>query len=528
MLILKNAKIYTQDSANPFADAIAINSGRIVAIGKEVEILNLRSPGDKVEDLNGETLLPGFTDAHLHLQYLGNSIRIINCETPTLLECLAKIRTRVNQVPPGDWILGHGWNHNIWSAGYGSKKDLDAISVNHPIYLTHKSLHVGWANSMALDKAGIHNELPDPQGGSYGRNPDGSLNGLLFEKAMEVMESKLPKMTPDQLAKNINSTQKFLWQFGITGVHDFDGSDSFSALQILDLSDLLRIRVVKSIPLSSFESAIQSGLRTGYGSDYLQVGSLKLFSDGALGPKTAAMILPYENEASNFGSLLLNEEDIFNYGVKAATNGISLAIHAIGDNANKQVINGIRRLRRFESENKIYPLNHRIEHVQVLSPDDFGEFSKLAIFGSVQPIHVMSDMFTADRNWGKRSKFAYAFQSLLDQGTELAFGSDSPVESPNPFWGIHAAINRQQLNGQPGEYGWNPEQRISLQNAIQSYTQIPARISHWNTVSGSLQPGYFADMVRLPVDIYQIPGDEIKDLIPTATMVGGEWVWRAE
>jgi len=296
----------------------------------------------------------------------------------------------------------------------------------------------------------------------------------------------------------------------------------------LDNANQLRIRVVKSIPFSSFDSAIQVGLQTGFGSDFLEIGSLKLFSDGAMGSKTAAMLTPYENDIEDLGKLLLTGDEIFQYGRRAVDNGISLAVHAIGDHANNEVLKGFKKLREYEKSHHLNSLKHRIEHVQLLSKENLGDLAAQNIIASVQPVHIISDMFTADRYWGKRSEYAYAFKSLEQYKTKLIFGSDSPVASPNPFWGLHAAINRQNLENQPQEYGWYPEQKISLESAINAYTSNPAKTSFRFNTSGSIQPGFYADLIRLSGDIFQIPFIEIKDLKPIATMVAGEWVWKAE
>jgi hypothetical protein len=528
MLILKNARIFSPIPLVSGLNAVAIKSGRIAAIGSNTEILNLATSGDKIEDFHGDTIFPGFCDSHLHLHYLTTSLDRINCETDTLSQCLDLVKVRAEQTPPGNWVLGHGWNQNLWQDGYGNLEDLDSITRQHPVYLTHQSLHCGWVNSRALEICGINKESPDPPGGFIGRNPDGSLNGLFFESALALIENKLPPITAAALSELLKKTQTFLWQNGITSAHDFDGSICFSALQILDNANQLKIRVVKSIPYSSLDSIVQVGLQTGFGSNFLEIGPLKLFSDGAMGSKTAAMLTPYENDGENLGKLLLTGDEVFQYGRKAVDNGISLAVHAIGDHANREVLKGFRKLRDYEKSRHLNSLRHRIEHVQLLSKENLGELAALNIIASVQPVHIISDMITADRYWGKRSEYAFAFKSLEQNKTKMIFGSDSPVESPNPFWGIHAAINRQNLAGQPVDNGWYPEQKLSLKYAINAYTRFPAETSYRFNKTGSLKQEFYADLIRLPGDIFQLPEDEIKDLKPIATMVAGEWVWNSE
>jgi predicted amidohydrolase YtcJ len=286
--------------------------------------------------------------------------------------------------------------------------------------------------------------------------------------------------------------------------------------------------VVKSIPLEDLDHAIALGLRTGFGNDTLRIGSVKLFADGALGPRTAAMLQPYEGESENTGILMLDNEEVFEHGQAATSNGLSMAIHAIGDRANHEVLLGYAQLRGFERQNGLPALRHRIEHVQVLHADDASRLAELGIIASVQPIHATSDMHTADRHWGKRSEGAYAFHSLLDQQTRLCFGSDAPVESPNPFLGLHAAVTRRRPDGSPAVDGWYPSQRLSLKQALHGFTEGAAFAAGLEDRLGLLAPGYFADLIVLEHDPFERPPDELHSVQPVATMVGGEWVWSEE
>jgi predicted amidohydrolase YtcJ len=269
-------------------------------------------------------------------------------------------------------------------------------------------------------------------------------------------------------------------------------------------------------------------LRSGFGDDFLRIGSVKLFSDGALGPRTAAMLQPYEGEAGYTGMLLLDAEEIFERGREAVKTGLSLAIHAIGDRANHEVLNAYAQLRAFERENGLPELRHRIEHVQVLHADDVARLAGLGVIASMQPIHATSDMRIADRHWGQRADLAYAWRTLLQNGAMLAFGSDAPVESPNPFWGLHAAVTRRRRDGTPGPLGWHPEQRLGLEEALRAFTLGPAFAAGLEARRGRLAAGYDADLIVLERDPFQAPPDELYTLLPGATMVAGEWVWQGE
>lgn len=527
MLVIYNANIHTQNPKQPIATAIAIGDDRIVAVGTDAEILDSFLTKN-ILNAYGHVIIPGLTDAHIHLENYALSMQRIDCETNTQEECIQRVAARAIVTLAGEWVLGHGWNQNRWVDGYGSVNQLDEIAPHNPIYLTHKSLHCAWVNTRALQLAGIDCNTPDPPGGRIGRTQNGEPDGIVFESAMEIIEKAIPVPSVAQVAKAIHSTQPILWKMGLTGVHDFDQSRCFSALQVIHEEGELKLRTLKSIPLTNLSNAIAVGLRSGFGDDMLRIGSLKLFADGALGPRTAAMLQPYEDDPQNRGILMMDAEELFEYGRQAATNGISLAVHAIGDCANHEVLNAYAQLRKYEGSLSSHPkhqLRHRIEHVQVIHPDDIKRLSDLNIIASMQPIHATSDMLMADRFWGKRSEFAYAWREHLTHGSSLVFGSDAPVESPNPFLGIHAAVTRRCADGSPSEQGWYPEQRISVTEAIHAFTTGPAYAACMEGCLGKLAPGFLADLIIVNQDPYKCPPDELLNLKPSATMVAGEWVF---
>lgn len=527
MLVIHNAQVYTQNPSQPVAESIAIDHGRIVAVGGGDEILSAFSKAERF-DVEKHAIIPGLTDAHIHLEEYALSIQKVDCETATRSECLRRVAERVSSTPPGDWILGHGWNQNNWEDGYGTAALLDAIAPNHPVYLTHKSLHSAWANSAALRRAGITHDTPDPAGGRIGRLPNGEPDGILFESATNLLEAVLPEPSLEQVIKAIGYSIPILNSMGLTGIHDFDGQRCFAALQILHLEHALKLRGIKSIPLENLSHAVELGLRTGFGDDRLRIGSVKMFADGALGPHTAAMLQPYDDESANMGILMMDGDTFFEHGRMAVENGISLAVHAIGDRANREILIGYAKLRAYERNlppNITNTFRHRIEHVQVVHPDDLPRFSQLKLIASMQPIHATSDMHMADRFWGSRSEYAYAWRSLLDHQVPLVFGSDAPVESPNPFWGIHAAVTRQRADGSPSPQGWYPRQRLRVEEAIRGYTIGAAFASGMEDDLAKLAPGYLADLLVLDENPYSCEPDALLNIKPLATMVEGEWVY---
>ncbi|MFZ2096329.1 MAG: amidohydrolase [Anaerolineales bacterium] len=529
MLIIHDAKIYTLNPIMPFATALVIDHGEIVAVGMDDEILSSFATAE-LFDASGHAIIPGLTDAHIHLEDYALSLQKIDCETPTRQECLQRVAERAEITPQGEWILGHGWNQNNWAEGYGSAALLDAITPHHPVYLTHKSLHSAWANSSALRLAGISINTPDPAGGHISRLQSGEPDGILLESATDLLEKAIPEPGFEKVVNALQTTIPLLWRMGLTGIHDFSRSRCFSALQILHQIHALRLRVVKGIPLENLSQAVELGLRTGFGDDILRIGAVKLFSDGALGPHTAAMLQPYEDEPGNLGILMMDAEELCEFGRIAVKNGISMAIHAIGDRANHEVLNAYTQLREFEHSLPVLSqdqLRHRIEHVQVIQPGDAGRFSELGIIASMQPIHATSDMLMADRCWGSRSAYAYAWRSQLSHGATLAFGSDAPVESPNPFWGVHAAVTRRRQDGSPSPEGWYAEQRLSVDQALHAFTTGPAYAAGMEDRLGLLATGYLADLLILNNDPFTCLPGELVNIEPLATMVAGKWVYSA-
>lgn len=538
MKILYNARIYTLDNSRPIASAIAIEHERVVAVSETDELLSEFDRAEK-QDMGGKVILPGLTDAHLHLQKYALSLQKIDCETDTLDECLRRVEERARSAQPGEWILGHGWNQNNWfpsPSGRGARGEgrmwpsaahLDKIAPDNPVYLTAKSLHAGWVNSAALKQAGIRPASPDPANGQLQRNDKGNLTGILLETAMSLAEKIIPEPSVEANAEAISRAQPILWRMGLTGVHDFDRRASFMALQQLHAQGKLKLRVIKSIPLEELDHAVQLGLRTGFGNDWLRLGPVKAFMDGALGLRTAAMLQPYANESENHGILYMDAEELFEAGRRAVEAGLSLAVHAIGDRANHETLDAYEQLRRFERDQNLPPLRHRIEHVQLLHPDDAGRLADLGIIASMQPVHATSDMRMAEQYWGERAALSYAWQSQLQQGAQLAFGSDAPVETPNPFIGLHAAVTRQRADGSPGSEGWYPEQRLSMQQAVEAYTLGPAYAAGMESRLGKLAPGYLADLIALAQDPFANPPADLLEMESSATMLGGEWVWQS-
>ena len=521
-LVLANGHFHTFNPSSPIAESAVIADGKFIAVGDSDEILVKYKSDAKVFDLQHMHVYPGITDAHIHLLDYGMSLSRVQCEADTRQECLDAVQARAEVTEPGKWVMGHGWNQNIWQPGVETKELLDKFSPQNPIYLTHKSLHSAWVNSSALSAAGISKTTNDPVNGRIERDESGNPTGILYEGAMKLVVDSTPQPSPEERIDALELSRKYLNAFGITSVHDFDSWECYESLKELEAANRLTLRTMKSIPYEKLDSVIKSGLKSDVGSDTLRISWLKLFSDGALGPQTAAMHAPYET-LNTIGMLFLDSEEIIHIGQKAMANGISTAIHAIGDRANYEVINGYTRLcdKGFFDMTSLPP---RIEHVQIIDPEDMARMAKIHVTASMQPIHAISDRFMAEKYWGARCENAYAWKSVLTAGNQIVFGSDAPVESPNPFWGLYAALTRLQLNNNGEETSWYPDQCLSPEEALFAYIRSPHLSSSWRNCLGMIMPGFMADLFIIPSDLLHIEPELIKDMKPSRTMFAGEWI----
>ena len=533
MIILYNAKLYPSTAGT----ALALRGDRIAASGSDADIRRMAEPGDEQIDLKGALVLPGLTDSHFHFEWFALGLRFVDVEAPTLAEALRRVAERAAVTPRGDWIRGHGWNYTLWGTEFPTAAQLDSVVPDNPVYLTAKSMHAGWANSLALKLAGITGDTPNPPAGEIIRDRQGWPTGILTETAMDLLTARsytsreapgcaVPEVSAEAVAEAMVEAQALVWKAGLTGVHDFDGVRSFKAWQILRERGQQGLRVVKTIPVAYLEQAAAVGLRSGFGDPWLRVGNVKIFADGALGPRTAAMIEPYEDDPDNYGIVVTDKEQIYEHGALAARNGLALTVHAIGDKANHDLLDVYETLRQEEAARGNHRLRHRAEHLQVVHPDDWPRFGQLGIIGSVQPIHATSDMLMVEKYWGERGAGAYAWRTQLNHGTRLTFGSDTPVEPYNPFWGMHAAVTRRRADGTPGAAGWYPDQRLTVAEAVDGYTSAPAYVGYNERDLGTLEAGKLADLTIVDRDLFTCPPMDIRDTVVWGTMVGGEFKYR--
>jgi len=526
--VLFNGNIMTLDDRCPRVAALAIAAGRIVAYGSDEDILPLAGAGTIRENLDGKTVVPGLTDAHIHWELTARGLFSVNLfEVPDKAIAASRVAERVAKTAAGQWVYGSGWFQDLWpDRAFPTAADLDPISPHHPVCLTAKSGHAGWTNSYALRLCGITADTPDPDGGRIQRDASGQPTGILFESAMELVSSQIPHPSVNQLAEQMKTAQALALASGLTGIHDFDQPSCFAALQLLREQGELGLRVVKNINREWLPATLDIGLRWGFGDDWIRIGGLKIFADGALGPRTAYMIAPYMGESDNYGISTIDKEEMAELVSRASAAGLPSTIHAIGDRAVHDVLDVFEAVRKEESARgeSSSVRRHRIEHVQLIHSSDVDRLAQLKIIASMQPIHATSDMVMADSYWGaERSQRAYNPRIQLDRGVVVAFGSDSPVDTFDPLKGIHAAVTRQRPDGSPGAAGWYPEARVTLDEALRGYTLGPAYAAGMEAHLGKLAPGFVADLVVIDRDLYVIPPAELLDLKVCATMVGGIW-----
>ncbi|MBC7224028.1 MAG: amidohydrolase [Anaerolineae bacterium] len=533
-LLLTHGVVRTMDPALPVADAVLIVGNRIAAVGPAAEVRLAAPAGTETLDLGRLLVLPAFTDAHVHLVEFAISLQTIRLDDArSREEVVARVAEAARERPPGEWILGQGWDRNLWpDPSFPHHADLDRVAPDHPVALDSKDLHSLWVNSLALRLAGITAQTPDPPGGEIVRDAHGEPSGILKENPARMLVRRvIPRPGPGQMRRLLQEATRRAWAQGVTAVHVPEDVPAFRLLQDLRREGALGLRVLMHLTEQSVDGAIQAGVQSGFGDDCLRVGGVKVFLDGALGSRTAEMLEPYLTEPGNFGIPVMSDEDLHGLLLAASRAGIAAAIHAIGDRANRRALDALERVRADEAKRDVPRdrLRHRIEHVQLLHPDDLPRLAALDVIASVQPSHAVADMEMAERYWGsERCRLAYAYGSLWRSGARLALGSDCPVEDLNPLAGIHAAVTRRRPDGLPGPEGWNPQERLTVEQAVWGFTMGGAYAAGEEGQRGSITPGKLADLVILSEDIFRAEPDAILGTEVVATILDGQVVYGEE
>lgn len=528
-LVLHNCKIYTMDEEKPSAEVAVFQGGRIVYVGDSLGCRSYINRGGECIDLKGAVVLPGLIDAHAHMQSLGKLMEEINLRgVESTAEARRLVMEAADTIPPGQWISGRGWDQNLWQGKqFPTWRDLMGTE-SHPVYLRRVDGHAAWVNRTALDICAISRETPDPEGGLIIRGQSGEPTGVLLDEAIDLVSDSIPDPPPELRRQRFIRAMEECSRYGLTGIGDAGlKRDNLTVWRDLAAEGLLSVRIYAMLlddEPGLLEEYYRSGPQIGLGGGMLTIRAVKLFADGALGSRGALMMKPYSDQPSSRGIAVTSPEKIRAKTAQALKNGFQVCTHAIGDGANRNVLNAYRLALKEvpSSEHRL-----RIEHAQILAKEDILKFAELGIIASMQPTHATSDMgWAEDRVGAERIKGAYAWRDLMNAGVKTAFGSDFPVEEVNPFLGIQAAVTRCDIRGQP-EGGWYPEQRLTVYEAVRGFTAGAAYAQFQENLVGKIKPGMRADFTIIDRDIFEIPPAEIHQTQALMTIVNGKIVYQA-
>jgi predicted amidohydrolase YtcJ len=533
-VVFKNGNIYTVNDGSPKAEAVAAKFGKVVFVGSNAEAKKYEGKGVKVIDLKGATVVPGLVDAHYHFSGVGFREMNLNLEGTTSLEdFLAKVKARVSKAKPGEWVTGRGWIETFWKPPvFPTRGDLDKIAPNNPVYLTRADGHGAVANSAAFKIAGVDKDTENPFGGEIMKDKKtGEPNGMLLDRAQALVARHTPSSTNADLEQALILADKRSLSLGWTQIHDAGVSwTQIEMMKKLVSEKKLKIRLYEAIrgPSADTERLLREGPQVGFFDGRLTIRTIKVSIDGALGSKGAALLEPYADH-DTAGFLTQKEEDVLPMLQSALRKGIQVEVHAIGDRANRTILDwyekAFNETPMIERQDRSDP-RWRVEHAQIVHPDDIPRFAKLKIVPSMQPSHAIGDLHFAPSRVGvKRLEGAYAWQSFLKQGNIIAGGSDAPVERGEPMIEFYAAVARKDQKGFSGE-GWHPEQAVTREQALKMFTIWAAFAAFEEKSRGSIEVGKFADLTVLSADIMKIPETDILKTRCVMTVINGEVVWE--
>lgn len=532
-LLLENANVLTMNPAQPTASTVAVAQGRIVAVGTREELAGLRSQAQRVLDLDGATLIPGLIDAHTHFVMGSESLsRVRLAGVATMAEMQRRVAEKVAAAPAGSWITGRGWDDTKRAdvIALPTAADLDAVAPNHPVYLSRADAHVGWANSAALRLAGIDATTPDPYGGRIVRDERGEPTGILQETAKKLVERLIPPADHASRSDALRQGLATAAQYGITGIHDNTPAEDIALYQEFRERGELTLRVNTlvrgwEVDQPFLEPLIAIGARTGFGDDWIRIGALKLSLDGTLGSRTAAMLEPYSDDPDNTGVPRISQEELDPIIERAHRHHIQVALHAIGDAACRMALDSIERA---TAAYQWPDHRHRIEHEQVVAPEDMPRFAKLGVIASLQPCHAVTDLLWVESRVGpERMPTSYAWQSFLKLGTRICLGTDWPVETLDPRVGFYEAVTRKALDGTPAE-GRRPEEALTIKQVLKGYTLDAAWAEHAERKKGSIEPGKYADFTIFAQDPTAVDPNDLLHLDVLGTIVEGRSTYASE
>ena len=522
-LVVRDARVWTGNADQPWAEAVASRGDSIIAVGSNTEIEALIGEDTEVISVTGSMLVPGFIDTHVHFIASGSglaSVQLRDAATPE--EFSARIGEFAKNVDPGEWIMYGDWDHTLWGGELPRRDWIDDVTPDNPVWVYRLDGHMALANSAALALSGIDADSADIDGGTIVRYEDGRPTGLLKDNAMMMVEEAIPEAAAAKLDREARAAMEHVAGNGVTSVHDMAGWQSLATYRRAQGRGEMLTRIYSVVPLRDWEKLRDEVAAKGTGDEWLRIGGLKGFMDGSLGSHTAAMLEPFTDEPEDKGFLINDLDDMRDWVTGADAAGLQIMVHAIGDSAIRDLLdvfldavetNG-ERDRRF-----------RMEHAQHIAPEDVERFAVQKIIASMQPYHAIDDGRWAEEVIGpERAKTTYAFRSLIDAGATVTFGSDWSVAPATPIEGIYAAVTRQTLDGaNPG--GWVPEQIVTVEQSLHAYTTAAAYSSFEENIKGMLKPGMLADFVLLDRDLTQIDPETIRDTEILRTVVGGDVVY---
>ncbi|HEY9429838.1 MAG TPA: amidohydrolase [Gemmatimonadaceae bacterium] len=525
-LAVVNARVWTGNPQRPWADAIAARGDTIAAVGSSAEVKKAAGEGARVIDAHGAMVVPGFNDSHVHFIDGGfrlSSVQLRDAKTPE--EFISRIKAYAATVKPGTWIMGGDWDHTPWGGELPRRDWIDSVTPNNPVWVQRLDGHMGLANSAALRAAGVTKATKDIEGGTIVRDASGEPTGILKDNAMSLLDNAVPELTPELADRALDTAMKYVAARGVTSVQNMGSWSDLAIFERAKKEGRLITRLYAVVPLATWERLRDTVAARGNGDEWVRIGGLKGFVDGSLGSHTAAMLEPFTDAPNDTGLLVNTPEDLYAWTSGADKAGLQVMVHAIGDRAIRLQLDIYERVER---EDGPRDRRFRIEHAQHPARSDIARFGKLNVIASMQPYHAIDDGRWADAVIGpERAKTTYAFRSLLDANTRLAFGSDWFVAPPTPLEGIYAATTRRTLDGRhPG--GWVPEQKITVEEALRAYTSGSAYASFEEKRKGTLERGKLADFAMIDRDITRIPPEEIRDARVLMTVVGGKVVYERE
>ncbi len=532
--IFVNGDIYTQATPSR-VQAIAVGGGKILAIGSNEEIVKLKQGNTQVVDLGGRFVMPGFNDAHVHLASAGFSQLSVDLRGTSNLQGMQHlIGLRVNQAAPGEWIQGSGWDHTLWPGQMlPTRQDIDRMTNGHPAIFVRIDGHIAIANTAALKAAGITAQTQAPQGGKIDHDAQGEPTGILREGAQELVLAKVPPPTPEQRRHAAELALADAARWGITSAQDYSDWDDFLVFEDLEREGKLTLRISEWLVFRDPVAVLQQHREHHPSADpMLHTAMLKGYMDGSLGSRTAALLAPYSDDPGNSGLPQYDQATLNKMASERVAAGFQLGFHAIGDRAAQMALDAFAESTRnphahaATGAKSAHDFRFRIEHDQVIAPDQFAQYKKLGVVASVQPCHLLTDMnWAVERIGPERARTSYPWKQFLDNGVPLAFGTDYPVEPINPFRGLYAAVTRKNEAGTKDYY---PEQKITIEQALLAYTTGSAYAQFAETEKGTLAPGMLADFVVLDRDLTKFSPQEILKTGVVRTVVGGKTVYQAE